>query len=152
LQIYQFFHPRFLISEIKSTFEMDNYQHMSDTDTTLKKLIVVGDRILIKPKKISNKTKAGLFLPPGYQEKEELQTGFVVKTGPGYPIPVPPDDIESWKKNEENIKYIPLQAREGDLAIFLQKGAIEIIFNDERYFIVSQNSILLLERDEEVFG
>ena len=73
---------------------------MSDTDTTLKKLIVVGDRVLIKPRKISNKTKAGLFLPPGYQEKEEIQTGFVVKIGPGYPIPVPPDDVESWKKNE----------------------------------------------------
>ena len=125
---------------------------MNDSDAKLKKLIVVGDRVLIKPKKISNKTKAGLFLPPGYQEKEEIQTGFVVKIGPGYPIPALPDDIESWKKSEEKIKYIPLQAKEGDLAIFLQKGAIEIIFNDERYFIVSQNSILLLERDEEIFG
>jgi len=126
---------------------------MDEADTKLKKLIVVGDRVLIKPKKISNKTKAGLFLPPGYVEKEEIQTGFVVKIGPGYPIPLPPDDVnESWKKNEEKIKYIPLQAKEGDLAIFLQKGAIEIIFNDEKYFIVSQNSILLLERDEEMFG
>lgn len=125
---------------------------MTETDARLKKLIVVGDRVLIKPKKISNKTKAGLFLPPGYQEKEEIQTGFVVKTGPGYPIPVNTDEVsESWKKNEEKIKYIPLQAKEGDLAIFLQKGAIEITFNDEKLFIVSQNSILLLERDEEMF-
>jgi chaperonin GroES len=126
---------------------------MNDSDAKLKKLIVVGDRVLIKPKKISNKTKAGLFLPPGYQEKEEIQTGFVVKIGPGYPIPLPSDEFnETWKKNEEKIRYIPLQAKEGDLAIFLQKGAIEIIFNDEKYFIVSQNSILLLERDEEIFG
>ena len=126
---------------------------MNDSDAKLKKLIVVGDRVLIKPKKISNKPKAGLFLPPGYQEKEEIQTGFVVKIGPGYPIPLPSDEFnETWKKNEEKIRYIPLQAKEGDLAIFLQKGAIEIIFNDEKYFIVSQNSILLLERDEEIFG
>ncbi|MCX6281321.1 MAG: co-chaperone GroES family protein [Bacteroidetes bacterium] len=125
---------------------------MNDSDAKLKKLIVVGDRVLIRPKKISNKTKAGLFLPPGYQEKEEIQTGFVVKTGPGYPVSPPMDDsTESWKKNEERINYIPLQAREGDLAIFLQKGAIEIIFNDEKYFIVSQNSILLLQREEEMF-
>jgi co-chaperonin GroES (HSP10) len=109
---------------------------MNDSDAKLKKLIVVGDRVLIKPKKISNKTKAGLFLPPGYQEKEEIQTGFVVKIGPGYPIPLPSDEFnETWKKNEEKIRYIPLQAKEGDLAIFLQKGAIEIIFNDEKYFI-----------------
>ena len=126
---------------------------MNEADVKLKKLIVVGDRVLIKPKKISNKTKAGLFLPPGYQEKEEIQTGFVVKIGPGYPILMPSDDVnESWKKNDEKIKYVPLQAKEGDLAIFLQKGAIEIIFNDEKYFIVSQNSILLLEREEEMFG
>ena len=118
---------------------------MNDTDARLKKLIVVGDLVLIKPRKISNKTKAGLFLPPGYQEKEEIQTGFVVKIGPGYPIPIPSDENESWKKNEDKVKYIPLQAKERDLAIFLQKGAIEIIFNDEKYFIVSLNSILLLE-------
>ncbi|MEI6456373.1 MAG: co-chaperone GroES family protein [bacterium] len=124
-----------------------------ENDDKLRKLIVVGDRVLIKPKKISNKTKAGLYLPTGYQEKEEIQTGFVVRSGPGYPIPVPSDDFgESWKKGEETIKYIPLQAKEGDLAIFLQKGAIEIIFNDEKYFIVPQSSILLLEREEEIFS
>ncbi len=123
-----------------------------ENDDKLRNLIVVGDRVLIKPKKISNKTKAGLYLPPGYQEKEEIQTGFVVRSGPGYPIPIPSDDFgESWKKGDETIKYIPLQAKKGDLAIFLQKGAIEIIFNDEKYFIVSQSSILLLERDEEMF-
>jgi chaperonin GroES len=124
-----------------------------ENDDKLRNLIVVGDRVLIKPKKISNKTKAGLYLPQGYQEKEEIQTGFVVRSGPGYPIPMPSDDFgESWKKGEETIKYIPLQAKEGDLAIFLQKGAIEIIFNDEKYFIVPQSSILLLERDEEIYS
>jgi len=153
LQNYHFFDAWTPISEIKTTFEIEYFQLMNDTDGKLKKLIVVGDRVLIKPKKMSNKSKAGLFLPPGYQEKEEIQTGFVVKIGPGYPIPLPSDEFnETWKKNEEKIRYIPLQAKEGDLAIFLQKGAIEIIFNDEKYFIVSQNSILLLERDEEIFG
>ena len=115
-------------------------------------LIVVGDRVLIKPKTLSNKTKSGLFLPPGYKEKEEIQTGFVIKAGPGYPIPMPgDDDVEPWKRSEDQIKYIPLQAKEGDLAIFLQKGAIEIVYNDEKYYIVPQHSILLLERDDELF-
>ena len=125
---------------------------MSETDKNLGNLIVVGDRVLIKPRKLPNKSKGGLLLPPGYQEKEEIQTGYVMKCGPGYPIPVPTDESgESWKKPDEQIRYIPLQAKEGDLAIFLQKGAIEIIFNDERYYIVPQNSILLLERDEALF-
>ena len=118
----------------------------------LKNLVVVGERVLIKPKKISNKSKGGLYLPPGYQEKEEIQTGYVVKCGPGYPLPMSSDDsAETWKKPEEQIKYIPLQVREGDLAIFLQRGATEIVFNDEKYYIVPQSSILLLERDINLF-
>jgi chaperonin GroES len=123
-----------------------------NSENKLSKLIVVGDRVLIKPKKMSNKSKAGLLLPPGYQEKEEIQVGYVMKCGPGYPIPFSPDDDnEPWQESVEKIKYIPLQVKEGDLAIFLQKSAIEIIFNDEKYFIVPQNSILLLERDETLF-
>jgi co-chaperonin GroES (HSP10) len=118
----------------------------------LDKLIVVGDRVLIKPKTSSQKTKGGLYLPPGYKEKEDIQTGYVVKCGPGYPIPLPSDEHgEPWKKVDEKIQYVPLQAREGDLAIFLQKGAIEIVYLDEKYYIVSQHSILLLERDESLF-
>ncbi len=118
----------------------------------IKSLIVVGDRVLVKPKKQDGKTKSGLFLPPGVHEKEKVQTGYVIKTGPGYPIPLPTDDYdESWKGKEDKIKYIPLQAKEGDLAIFLLKGAFEIMYENEKYFIVPQHSILLLERDEELF-
>jgi len=118
----------------------------------LSKLIVVGDRVLIKPKTQSNKSRGGLYLPPGYKEKEELQSGYVVKAGPGYPIPLPGDDMdEPWKNSEEKTKYIPLQVKVGDIAIFMQKGAVEIMFNSEKFFIVPQHSILLLERDEKLF-
>ncbi len=113
------------------------------------KLIVVGDRVLIKPKTDTGKTRSGLLLPPGYKEKEEIQSGYVVKTGPGYPIPLPAEGIdEPWKKKKEAVNYIPLQARVGDLAIFLKKGAVEIQFHNEKYFIIPQHSILLLERDD----
>ena len=114
-------------------------------------LIVVGDRLLIKPKTLSNKTKSGLFLPPGYKEKEEIQTGYIIKCGPGYPIPMSSETDEPWKTKEEQVKYVPLQAREGDLAIFMQKGAIEIVYDGEKYFIVPQHSVLLLERDDQLF-
>jgi len=115
----------------------------------LDKLIVVGDRVLIQPKSENAKTTSGLFLPPGYKEKEEVQSGFVVKTGPGYPIPLPSDDAdEPWKRKEDHVNYIPLQAQPGDLAIFLKKGAVEIHYHGQKYYIVPQHSILLLERDE----
>lgn len=119
-------------------------------DNRLKKLIVVGDRVLIKPTKQSDKTASGLYLPPGVQEKEKIQSGYVIKTGPGYPLPIPADEDDIWKGQEEQVKYLPLQAQEGDLAIFLQKGAIEVIYENEKYFIVPQASILMLEREEDL--
>jgi len=120
------------------------------SDSKLKKLIVVGDRVLIRPARESEKTDSGLYLPPGVQEKEKIQRGYVIKTGPGYPLPMPADEEDAWKGHEDQVKYLPLQAQEGDLAIFLQKGAIEVIYEKEKYFIVSQSSILMLEREEDL--
>ena len=115
----------------------------------LKKIIIVGDRVLIKPKTNDDKTDSGLYLPSYIQDKEPVRSGYIMKVGPGYPIPYPSEEVESWKKGESGIKYVPLQAREADLAIFLQKGAIEIIIEKEKYFIVPQSNILILEREEE---
>ena len=120
-------------------------------DNKLKNIIIVGDRVLIKPIKESEKTQSGLFLPPGVKEKEKVQSGYIMKTGPGYPIPLPVEIDEPWKNERENVKYIPLQANIGDKAIFLQTGAYEIIYQEEKYFIVAQSSILMLEREEDLF-
>lgn len=118
----------------------------------LKNLIVVGDKVLIKPVTEKNKTKSGLLLPPGYSEKEEIRNGYVVKVGPGIPIPyMPEEENEPWKpKKDEKVRYIPLQPQVGDLAIFMTKGSVEIMYNEQKYFIVPQHSILLLERDESL--
>ena len=43
------------------------------------KFVVVGDRVLIKPKSLDERTKSGIYLPPGVQEKEKIQTGYVIK-------------------------------------------------------------------------
>lgn len=118
-------------------------------DNRLKKLIVIGDRLLIKPTKPNEQTASGLYLPPGVQEKEKVQQGYVIKTGPGYAIPMPVED-EAWKGEEEQVKYVPLQAKEGDLAIFLLSGATEVIYEGEKYFIVPQGAVLMLEREEDL--
>ncbi|HMO31752.1 MAG TPA: co-chaperone GroES family protein [Lacibacter sp.] len=119
------------------------------SDNRFKKLIVIGDRLLIQPSRPDEQTASGLYLPPGVQEKEKVQQGTVIKTGPGYAIPLPVES-EPWKGEEEQVKYIPLQAREGDLAIFLLSGATEVIYEGEKYFIVPQSAILMLEREEEL--
>lgn len=121
-------------------------------ENPLDKLLVVGDKVLVKPKTQNERTDSGLFLPPGVQEKEKIQHGYVIKVGPGYPIPIPSDDSDQpWKEPGESIKYIPLQAKEGDLAIFLRKSTFEISYHNEKYYIVPQHAILLLERDETLF-
>lgn len=117
-------------------------------DNKLKKLIIIGDRVLLRPSQPNGRTDSGLYLPPGVGEKERVQQGTIIKTGPGYAIPMPPED-EPWKAAEEQVKYLPLQVREGDVAIFLVAGATEIQYAGEKYFIVPQGAILMLERDEE---
>jgi chaperonin GroES len=119
------------------------------TENRLKKLIVIGDRLLIKPLRGDERTASGLYLPPGVQEREKVQQGYVIKTGPGYAIPMPVEE-ESWKADEEKVKYIPLQAKEGDLAVFLVSGATEVMYENEKYFIVPQSAILMLEREEDL--
>ncbi len=113
----------------------------------LQKFIVVGDRLLIRPEEESNKTSSGLYLPPGVSEKEKIQSGYVIKAGPGYPMASPVDE-EPWKESKETVKYIPLQAKEGDLAIFLRKEAFEIEFEKEKFLIVPQSAVLLLIRND----
>lgn len=117
----------------------------------LDKFIMVGDRVLIKPKSPQDRTKTGLYLPPGVQEKEKIQVGYVLKVGPGYPIPAINEADEPWKDKSEEVKYVPLQPKIGDLALFMQNGSFEIEFNDEKYVIVPNNAILMLIRDEELF-
>jgi chaperonin GroES len=130
-------------------FALQNYSMAFTVENKLKKLIVIGDRVLIKPVQPNERTASGLYLPPGVQEKEKVQQGYVIKTGPGFVIPVPVEN-ESWKSEEEQIKYVPLQAKEGDLAIFLMSLATEVIYEGDKYFIVPQSAILMLERDEEL--
>jgi co-chaperonin GroES (HSP10) len=117
----------------------------------LDKFILVGDRVLIKPRKADQKTKSGLYLPPGVQEKEKAYSGYVIKAGPGYPIPAVQDEEEPWKDEAEEVKYVPLQAQNGDLAVYLQNSTHEILFNEERYVIVPHSAILMLIRDKDLF-
>ncbi|NWF90153.1 MAG: co-chaperone GroES [Ignavibacteriaceae bacterium] len=113
----------------------------------IEKFIVVGDRVLIRPEEDSTKTASGLYLPPGVSEKEKIQSGYVIKVGPGYPT-APNMDEEPWKESKEKVKYIPLQAKQGDLAIFLRKEAFEIEFEKEKLLIVPQSAVLLLIRND----
>ena len=137
------------LTDVYNFTKLNNSVMILTQENKLKKLIVIGDRVLIRLSKPNERTDSGLYLPPGVQEKEKVQQGYIIKTGPGYAIPLPVEN-EPWKSEEEQVKYIPLQAKEGDLAIFLLSGATEVIYENEKYFIVPQSAILMLEREEDL--
>lgn len=116
-------------------------------EKNLGKLILIGDRILIKPTTPTQKTDSGLYLPQGMHKNEELSTGYIIKVGPGYPIPIPQEEDEQWKDKVETIKYLPLQPKEGDLAVYQQHTVHELVFNGETFVIAPYKSILMVVRE-----
>ncbi|MCM8781177.1 MAG: co-chaperone GroES family protein [Candidatus Omnitrophica bacterium] len=113
-----------------------------------KELIIVGDKVLILPDEGTDRTESGLYLPQGVKEKEKVQSGIVVKTGPGYIVPDPTAlDIEPWQAPKAQSKYIPLQAKEGDYCIFLRSSGVEIEYEQKKYVVVPHSAILVLLRN-----
>ena len=114
-----------------------------------KRVLAVGDRLLIQPDKGDKTSPAGLYLPPSVVEKQEVKGGIVVEVGPGIPLGSPNDTIdEPWKDSKSDIKYIPTQAEIGDYALYLGKASIEIEIEKKEYLIVPQSAILILIRDD----
>ncbi len=114
-----------------------------------KRLIVVGDRLLVRPESGEEKTNTGLYLPATAVSARSAQSGWVVSVGPGIPLPdliEGPD--EPWQDREVSTRYMPLQAQEGDFVLFVRKSAVEITFESKRYLIVPNSAVLVLVRDD----
>src|SRR6476646_2504732 len=76
-----------------------------------KRLIVVGDRVLITPEEGEERTNVGLYLPPSALESRQVQGGRIVATGPGTPMAEPASmDDEPWKTHSggSDVKYVPM--------------------------------------------
>lgn len=115
-----------------------------------KELVVVGDRVLILPDRSGDRTDTGLYLPEGVREKEKVQSGTVVKTGPGYPVPDPGSmEIEPWQTSRVDNRYFPLQAKEGDYCIFLRSAGIEVEYEHKKYVVVPHSAILVLLKNKD---
>lgn len=113
-----------------------------------KRLIVVGDRVLIAPEEGEERTKVGLYLPPTAVDNQQVQGGRVVATGPGTPVGAPTElDEEPWKIGGAEPRYLPVQAEAGDYALFFRRAAVEITFEGKKYLVVPQAAILTLVRE-----
>lgn len=113
-----------------------------------KKLIVVGDRLLIAPEEGEERSRVGLYLPASAVDAQAVQSGTVVATGPGTPISAPTElGEEPWLASTGEARYLPVQARTGDYAIFFRRAAVEITFEGTKYLVVPQAAILVLIRE-----
>lgn len=112
-----------------------------------KQLLVVGDRVLVKLEEGEERTKVGLYLPPTAVDTQAVQGGTIVATGPGWPMPDLADQSdEPWRTSARETRFVPMQARPGDFALFFRKAAVEITFEGDKYLVVAQSAILALVR------
>ena len=115
-----------------------------------KKLIVVGDRVLVRVEEGEERTKVGLYLPPTAVDSQAVQGGEIVATGPGLPMPDPGENAdEPWRRSgsARETRYVPMQAQVGDYALFFRKAAVEITFEGQPFLVVPQAAILALVRE-----
>lgn len=123
---------------------------MENSSSHHKRLIVVGDRVLIKVDTGEERTDAGLFLPQTVADKAQVASGTIVEVGPGVPMPITEDaDDEPWRQGERTPRYIPMQAKLGDRALFMRKATVEIQYEGQQYLIAPQSAILVLIREDE---
>jgi chaperonin GroES len=114
-----------------------------------KELIVVGDRVIIKVEEGEERTNVGLYLPPTAIDNQAVQGGTIMATGPGNPMPAfdAGASEEPWKEPTRETRYVPMQAKKGDYALFFRKAAVELTFEGERFLVVPQGAILALVRE-----
>ena len=104
----------------------------------------------MKPEEGEERSKVGLYLPPTAIDSQAVQGGKIMATGPGLPMPDPSEiSDEPWRTGPREHRFIPMQARPGDYALFFRKAAVEITFEGETYLVIPQGAILALMRGDE---
>lgn len=86
-----------------------------------------GDRVLVKPETVEEKTVSGIIIPDTAR-KEKPETGVVVAIGPG-------------KRGDDNA-IIPVSVKVGDRVMFSKYGYDEVTIGDTEYYVVSESNIL----------
>jgi co-chaperonin GroES (HSP10) len=117
-----------------------------------KELIVVGDRVLVQVEEGEERTNVGLILPSTAVDSQAVQGGRIVATGPGLPMPdITEHSDEPWRTGtgSRQTRFVPMQARTGDFALFFRKAAVELTFEQQKYLVIPQTAILALVREAD---
>ncbi len=94
-----------------------------------KKLVPIGDRVVVKPEPEEQKTKSGIVLPDSAKEKPS--EGTVIAVGPG--------------KVLENGQRVALEVKIGDKVIYSKYGGTEVKIEAEDYIILNERDILAIK-------
>ena len=88
----------------------------------------LGDRVVVKPAKIEEKTKSGIILPGSAQEKPFQ--GTVVAVGPGV-------------RNEKG-EHVALDLKVGDRIVYDKVGGVDLKFEDQEFIVLSEKDVLVV--------
>jgi chaperonin GroES len=88
----------------------------------------LGDKIVIKPAKIEEKTESGIILPGSAQEKPHQ--GTVVAVGSG-------------ALNDKG-ERVPMEVKVGDRVVYSKFGGVDLKYDDEEYVVIAEKDILVV--------
>ena len=88
----------------------------------------LGDKVVVKPAKVEEKTESGIILPGSAQEKPHQ--GTVVAVGPG--------------ARDDKGNHIPLDVKDGDRVIYGKFGGVDLKYDNEEYVVLSEKDILVV--------
>lgn len=99
--------------------------------STKRKIVPLGDRVLVRVEQEVTRTKSGIIIPETVS-KERPEEGVVVAVGAG--------------RTTETGTVIAPRVKAGDLVIFSKYGPDEIKIDGQEYFILNESNILAIVR------
>lgn len=92
------------------------------------KIQPLGNRVLVKPDDVEEKTSGGLVLPPSASEEQRPETGTVVKLG----------------KGKIDGKEVSFEVSVGDRIYFKKYSLDEILIDEDTYLLLNEEDILAI--------
>lgn len=89
----------------------------------------IGNRIVVKPVAVEEKTKSGIVLPGSAQEKPHQ--GEVVAVGSGY-------------LSQATGQRIPLEIKVGDKIVYGKHAGIDVKFDGEELILLTEEEVLVV--------
>ncbi len=95
------------------------------------KIQPLGNRVLVKPEDIQEKTPGGLVIPPNASDEKKPSFGKVVKLGQG---------------KDKDGKALKFDVKIGDTVYFKKYAPEEIEINGEELYILDTDDILAVSK------